>query len=237
MPVARQSLLRLCAAVAFGIGGANSASAFEPTSSYVNQDVQGWTVRVHKSLLAEEKELGDRALSILSGRLFETAQLVPAKPLEQLRRVPIWLEFSNPKTSSAQYHPSREWLTENDFNPEKTKCVEIANADNFLKEQRRQPCMLIHELAHAYHERVLTFEEPRIMAAYERAKQAALYDKVLNFAAKDARHYALTNHKEFFAELTECYFGTNDFFPFVRPELQRHDPETFQLLEEIWAAP
>ena len=30
------------------------------------------------------------------------------------------------------------------------------------------------------------------------------------------RHYALTNHKEFFAEMSEAYFGMNDFFPFNR---------------------
>ncbi|MGO9112581.1 MAG: hypothetical protein ACLP9L_25400 [Thermoguttaceae bacterium] len=29
------------------------------------------------------------------------------------------------------------------------------------------------------------------------------------------RHYALTDHKEFFAEMSEAYFGMNDFFPFV----------------------
>ena len=29
---------------------------------------------------------------------------------------------------------------------------------------------------------------------------------------------------EYFAEASEAYFGTNDFFPFVRIELRRHDP-------------
>ena len=48
------------------------------------------------------------------------------------------------------------------------------------------------------------------------------------------RHYALTNHKEFFAEMTEAYFGVNDFFPFVRAELRRHDEATFLMLQEIW---
>jgi hypothetical protein len=44
----------------------------------------------------------------------------------------------------------------------------------------------------------------------------------------------LTNHKEFFAEMTEAYFGTNDFFPFVNGELKQAEPEVFALLRDIW---
>ena len=31
------------------------------------------------------------------------------------------------------------------------------------------------------------------------------------------------------------YFGTNDFYPFVRVELKECDPETFKLLEKVWS--
>jgi hypothetical protein len=39
---------------------------------------------------------------------------------------------------------------------------------------------------------------------------------------------------EYFAEATEAFFGTNDFYPFVRAELLQHDPELFKLLETLW---
>ena len=48
------------------------------------------------------------------------------------------------------------------------------------------------------------------------------------------RAYAMNNHREYFAEITEAYFGTNDFYPFNRAELARHDPEGFELMERIW---
>jgi len=44
----------------------------------------------------------------------------------------------------------------------------------------------------------------------------------------------LSNHKEYFAESTEAYLGVNDFYPFVRAELNRHDPRMYQLLRKIW---
>jgi hypothetical protein len=37
-------------------------------------------------------------------------------------------------------------------------------------------------------------------------------------------HYALTDEKEFFAEMTEAYFGANDFYPFVVGELKHAQP-------------
>jgi tRNA U38,U39,U40 pseudouridine synthase TruA len=94
--------------------------------------------------------------------------------------------------------------------------------------------VMLHELAHAYHDQVLGFDHPGVMKRYEAAKEAGLYDRVLHIDSQERKHYALTNHKEFFAEMTEAYFGTNDFYPFVRSELKRHDPETYRLLEEIW---
>jgi len=45
---------------------------------------------------------------------------------------------------------------------------------------------------------------------------------------------ALTNQMEYFAEQSEAFFGTNDFYPFVRSELERHDPRMFALLKKLW---
>jgi len=39
---------------------------------------------------------------------------------------------------------------------------------------------------------------------------------------------------EYFAESTEAFFGTNDFYPFIRPELREFDPEMFNLLTKLW---
>jgi dipeptidyl-peptidase-4 len=94
--------------------------------------------------------------------------------------------------------------------------------------------VILHELAHAYHDQVLGFDHPEIIAAYQKARQAGGYDKVLLYTGKQVRHYALTDHKEYFAEGTEAYFYRNDFYPFVRAELQEHDPALHELLEKIW---
>jgi hypothetical protein len=97
--------------------------------------------------------------------------------------------------------------------------------------------VILHELAHAYHDQVLGFDEPRIKEAYEKYKKSGRGEKALLYDGKRVKHYALTNHKEFFAEMTESYFGVNDFFPFNRAELKEAEPEIHALMADIWEAP
>jgi hypothetical protein len=48
------------------------------------------------------------------------------------------------------------------------------------------------------------------------------------------KHYALKDCKEYFAEGSEAFFGTKNFYPFVRAELKEHDPALFEALESAW---
>ena len=93
---------------------------------------------------------------------------------------------------------------------------------------------MLHELAHSYHDQVLGFDQADIMAAFEAAEQQGIYEELLLHTGRRVRHYALSNHKEYFAESTEAYFGVNDFYPFVRAELKEHDPKMFGVLEAVW---
>ena len=46
--------------------------------------------------------------------------------------------------------------------------------------------------------------------------------------------YALKDSAEYFAEITEAYFGENDHFPFTRNQLVNYDPESHALVAKIW---
>jgi dipeptidyl-peptidase-4 len=81
---------------------------------------------------------------------------------------------------------------------------------------------------------VLGFDNAAVIAAFERAKQAGIYENVLLYTGKTVRHYGLENHKEYFAEGTEAYFYRNDFYPFVRAELKEKDPPLHDLLAKLW---
>jgi hypothetical protein len=89
-------------------------------------------------------------------------------------------------------------------------------------------------LAHAYHDQVLGFEDPRILKEYQSYKKSGHGDAALLYDGTRVRHYGLTDQKEFFAEMTEAYFGGDDFFPFNRAELITAEPEIYELMRAIW---
>jgi len=211
----------------------------QPVKFYdpVQRDVEGWTVKLDPKLLEKENEdLGRQAVQALANHLQRIKYIVPEPQVKQLQKVPIWLELDNPKLSPMQYHPDRGWLLAHGHDPRLVGHVHIPQARDLLNRRTwaKHPYVVLHELAHAYHDQVLGFDDPRIEQAYRDAKAAGIYEKVLLFTGKKVRHYALTNHKEYFAECTEAYFGVNDFYPFVRAELKEHDPKMFAVLKEIW---
>jgi len=44
----------------------------------------------------------------------------------------------------------------------------------------------------------------------------------------------MNTHFEYFAEMTEAYWGKNDYFPFVRSELLDFDEKAYQMVETAW---
>ena len=215
------------------------AADFDPTDRYEVRQVEGWSVVVNKGLLADRTGLADRTLTLLKDQLYQINRIVPAEAVEAIKKVRIWVEEDEPHHPCMAYHPDAGWLREHGMNPEKARCVELANARNFLDWTEDQPWMVLHELAHAYHDQALEggFDNAEVRAAFDRAMKAKLYDSVLQIRGKDEKAYATTNPMEYFAEASEAFLGTNDFYPFVRAELRRHDPEMYALLQKLWHKP
>jgi hypothetical protein len=208
--------------------------AYTPTAAYDLRDVRGFTVLVHPTVLKHPAG-AKAALAELDGQLEAITRVIPPKPLAALRKVRIWVEWEARKGGAAEFHVSADWLKANGYNPDKLRAIEINNARNFVAWSRRdQPWMVLHELAHAYHFTVLGAEYPPLVAAYRQARERGLYDEVERVGGRRQPAYARTDPAEYFAELSEAYFGRNDFFPFTREELEGHDPAGYELMKAAW---
>ncbi len=212
---------------------AAGASAYEPTSHYVVQDIEGWQVYVHRELLPGGKhcEVGTPALRQLNCGLAKTRQMLAEGPLDKLRAVTIWLEVDSTngkhgRTSAYQYHPNLGWLEKMDFHPKKQKCVEFGSAAGLAKRSDFKTVQVtMHELAHAYHDQILSFGDPDVLAAHKRAREEGKYppgDWVVR-----------ANHKEFFAGLTTRHFESEE----RRKEIVDRDPAFANKLEQYWGKP
>ena len=229
--------IAIISAVAVAAFAAESA---KPRFDPVVKKIEGWTVHIEPSMLESAPDSEDaRSLAMLEAHLRILTAMVPADRVEKLRKLEIWVERDHPTLKSMQYHPSEDWLRNNGHDPRLAKKYHVPVARNLISSAQlaKHPMVVLHELAHAYHDQVLSFDDPRIIAAYEKTKASGTYEKVMLYNGKIVSHYALTNHKEYFAEGTEAFFNRNDFYPFVRAELEQHDPTLHALLLEIWGEP
>lgn len=209
----------------------------ESTDSYTAYSMHGFTVRVSSAAMKHPNTTMP-AMALLDEELAEAIALTPRHTHEHLRGVTIWIEHNAPEHACACYHPGKQWLIDNGFNPDKEKGIEIANPKNFVDwTKSAQPLMVLHELAHAYHDLALGFDHQLIRDCYDHAVAGGKYDEVMHVSGDPRRHYALTNDREYFAELTESYFGKNDFAPFTREELKAFDPKGFAMIEALWLHP
>lgn len=201
--------------------------------------VEGWTVHLSEKLLADQPAAVAKAIELLAAQLREIIKVLPAPAVAKLRTTPLWFSPHYPGVGArAEYHPGKAWLKDNGRPVAMVKCVEFTNIPQFEAETRRMPNFALHELAHAYHDQVLGFNNPQVKEAYEQAKAEKLYDNVEHRAAdgrtRMGRSYAMTNPQEYFAECTEGYFSRNDIYPYNREELAKHDPRMHALLASLW---
>ena len=205
----------------------------------IEKKLEGWTIKVDPKLLKNENnEFKDQVFTALANHLQRIKYILPAAKVKEMQKLPIWLDHHYEPLGSMQYHPGVTWLRANKHDPRLVKHVHIPRAKALLNRSQwaKHPYVILHELAHAYHDQVLSkgFENEEVLGAYNEAKEKGIYEKVLLYSGRTGKHYGLNNQMEYFAECTEAYLGVNDFYPFVRAELNEHDPRMFQLLKKIW---
>lgn len=201
-------------------------------SDYGTRKIEGWTVRVEKSLDSHPRKA--EAITLLKTKLQTIAGVVPPSALPKLRKVTLWLSRNSAR--GAAYHPSADWLKANGRVVEMERCIEIQNIDDFIDWSDEQPMMMLHELAHAWHHQIAadSYENAAIRDAFEAAEASGKYEAVRYHDGQVRRHYALTNRMEYFAECTEAYFGKNDFQPFKRKALKSFDPQGYRMVRSLW---
>lgn len=212
--------------------------------AYEARQIAGFRVLVHRDLVATGGIDGPRVIAALTWDLELFVRLVPEDASAMLKRTtPIWVTPDLPSAGGWDarglcHHPSRDWLVDAGYGADRAGAVEVCNVGEYLLWRAEQPLCVLHEMAHA-----LQYElgDPApILETFEAARSGGAYERVpfaLLPAGQTRRAYALNNHIEYFAEVSEAYFGRNDYFPFTRADLERVDPGAVRLVRAVWSMP
>jgi hypothetical protein len=201
---------------------------------------------------------GAPALRSLDARLEDVVSTVPSTFLGLIREVTIWIEPGDAETDLAPTEQANDVYylplnVEAHFAsyfvlPRKAGGIEIHAPTRLLEPiasrfQECTPGWLLHEFAHALHDRLLGMEHAKVKAVFGQASDRKLYRDVEirmygsdgQFATRRAAAYARTNPLEYFAELSVAYLGMGkSIFPYTREDLQKYDRAGYDLMEEFW---
>jgi hypothetical protein len=212
----------------------------EQVPGYEPQLVEGFTLILSKEALKhiDNREYTRTPVQVLEQELKTIVSSFPAKAVNVLRRLPIWVEWNmgengeegRPGVAIAVYYPGDPaQMMRRKRNPLMAKTVRILRLKSLTEEHQPDDdsgrCVILHEIAHAVHDQLLGSENEAVLAAYDQARERKLINNTM---------YAWTNDHEFFAEMTCAYFDQLDYFPRTRSELLKHDPVTHKLMEGVW---
>lgn len=219
--------------------------------SYEKSIINGFIIYFEIGLIDKYPAL----MHVLNTDLNKINGVVPSAALKILQSTPIWLNdsylyYDYPKQTkegkkylidiykppeSMCFHPDPNWLKDHGNITNKAEGIEIYRAKDWIKERGYMPMVLLHEMGHAYHW-YLDFNRSDVLNAYNFIKNSKdkLYREIPFILGGKRDAYALTNQMEYFSELTESYFGLNDFYPFNKQELRQYDKMGFKVMETVW---
>lgn len=224
----------------------NSHGQFGLTESkeyynYANRahtELQGYGIRiiVESELLAQNPELAHACARRLQQKVQQALALMPSAHRAQFAGIRFYLFNGSQssyggKDSGLWYFSKKNRISER-FNDS----IIINSAQRFLNlSEAHALAVTIHELAHGFnhYNRARFWREQR--AAYNNTLTQKRYQKPGKTPTdKPWKAYALTNEKEYFAELSAMFFARLNHAPFDRAGLATYDPEGFALMERAW---
>ena len=173
-------------------------------------------------------------LALLQSDLSRILTLLDPEASAFLQGVRIWVEHDFADWGGAVYHPSAVWLEDNGYPTHWAESMQIGSTADYLSWTAIQPAIVLHELSHAWHHQYVGYDDASILQAYDAAMASGIYDSVPYAGGGKSTAYATSNVQEYFAELTEAWFWENDFYPFVREELEDFDPTGAAMVEAAW---
>jgi len=223
-----------------------TVSATDPVpAGYAVRNLCGFTLVVHKAVFDQPADRWRRRpLDVLELEFNDLKRVLAPKLFELLRTIPVFVHWDAAPANSgivAVYRSAPDPSRLKDADRAKVNCIDILTLRRLGELRppgsRFQQIVTLHEMAHAVHHRLLGFDAPEVLTAFQQAVDRKLYDDVWDRTNRRGRAYARTNANEYFAEISCAYLDSCHFYPFTYSDLRSHDPTGFALAESVWKHP
>jgi hypothetical protein len=221
------------------LGGVDLVELPSRVPGYRTLQIGGFVVLADSRVVEPPETYEKSPLQVLEGELKTIGRIVHAKALAELRKLTIWAEWDEGqalgngrpgKAVAVYYGGSQRGMLAAGMNPLKANNITVLSTRDLTREhqpgQDSGRCVLLHEMVHAVHHKILGFDNAQIQAAYQQALERGKLER---------GSYAATNAAEFFAEMSCAYLDKLQYFPRDQVELRKHDPATFQLMVALWS--
>ena len=191
-------------------------------SNFSTENIEGWTVHINK---LAKPQIKNKARAFLTKDLQIIKAKVPNNTLLLLQK----MSFTLGRGSNAHW-ASYSYVRES---------VEFKTVDGFVNGRGFYPDVVLHELAHGYHELKIgvdyrSKDGKRLTQAWENYKKRykTMGKSVLVPKANPSNDFflkwAAINQLEYFAEMSTAYFGVHRYWSKMR------DKEAERMIAEFW---
>jgi len=208
-------------------------------AEYEKINIEGFSIYYLQSHRADQNV--KRYLDQLNSILPILLKVVPENKKTFFQSVTIWIasdlveyeKVAETKNASGLYHTDSDRVISEKHNSVeinvKQEGFEYSKADDNIS-------VLLHEMCHAYHDQKVEngFSNKEIKEAYNKAKTNKTYANIVDEDGEKSYPYLMTNHKEFFAELSIKYLYKHGQQPFNKDDLKRFDIYSYNLVEKYW---
>lgn len=203
---------------------------------YRSLDIEGWDVRMERELDRRNFIVAKAVEAEVARQLDAIERQLPPWHLPAMQAVTLWISYSN--EPGLAYHDSLEYLIDQGRDSRMLGGIEIEDARDFLAMAEIQSGVLLHEFTHALHHQRHNWRFAAIDEAWLNARRSDLYRNVAHRHAGEPRDaYALTNPREYLAELSQAFFAENAMFPFNRRDLREYDAKGYRAVFAFWCEP
>jgi len=197
------------------------------------EKIPGYTINIiaESKLIQNHPQLLQQSASKLDKTIVRAISTFPVHAQPEFDGIKYFIFSGNESRKGGRRGGQWYFREGNSISDRFDNAIVVRSAKDYLERysEKRALMTAVHELSHAYYYYHWKNIYRSVNKAYKNTVEQGRYRNVKTKSGKViAKAYALTNEREYFAELSKIIHVGNYYYPFDGGELREYDPEGYQ---------